>query len=64
MGWTAEEIRERHEISAEWMEVFGEIAPILPVFGPGDLSLFRECLEKKSKQPIDDYLEANIDKDF
>ncbi|MCY3824895.1 MAG: hypothetical protein OXG62_13630 [Nitrospinae bacterium] len=64
MGWTLEEIQERHEITEEWLEVFGEVPDIMPVFGPGDLPLFRECLRKKSKQPIKDFFEANADTEF
>ena len=64
MGWTMAQLRERDEITEEWLEVFDEVPDIMPVFGPGDLPLFRECLRLKSQQPIEDFFEANADKDF
>ena len=64
MELSTEQFREMDEIMEEWQEVFGEVLKMMPMFGPGDFPLFRECLKKKSKQPLDDYLEAHSDKDF
>ena len=45
-------------LAPDWERVFGEALPLGPVVGPDQVPMVRECIEKRSKEPLIRYIKS------